>query len=134
MSFWEQFSKLCDATRKSPNAVAKDIGISSGSITAWKNGRVPFYDTIERLAKYFNVPVSYFYDENFYSNLTAPVNTNIKKTPVDENVELVGKITFGKNPNELNEFEKDLLDIYRKLPTKEKNALLSKAYELSEKL
>ena len=30
--------------------------------------------------------------------------------------------------------EQELIDLFRKLPTKEKNALLSKAYELAEKL
>lgn len=59
--FFKTFKKLCERDNASPNAVARELGISSGSVTAWKQGRTPKYDTIERIAKHFNVDVEDFF-------------------------------------------------------------------------
>ena len=53
--FWDNFERLCHEQNKSPNAIAAELGISSGSLTAWKNGRVPRGTTLEKLEKYFKV-------------------------------------------------------------------------------
>ena len=57
--FWEIFSKLCSQRGKSPNAVAKELKISSGSVTNWKNGTIPNNSALLKLANYFNVTVDY---------------------------------------------------------------------------
>lgn len=57
--FWEIFSGLCSQRGKSPNAVAKELKISSGSITNWKNGTIPNNSALLKLANYFNVSVDY---------------------------------------------------------------------------
>lgn len=57
--FWEIFSRLCSQRGKSPNAVAKELKISSGSITNWKNGTIPNNSALLKLANYFNVSVDY---------------------------------------------------------------------------
>lgn len=59
--FWRAFKELCDQNGTSPNAVAKELGLASGSITAWKNGRKPHFETIGRLASYFGVDMGVFY-------------------------------------------------------------------------
>ena len=55
--FWKIFYQLCQDYGKSPNAIAKELGISSGSITSWKNGRVPHNTTLLKIAEYFGVSV-----------------------------------------------------------------------------
>jgi transcriptional regulator with XRE-family HTH domain len=57
--FWENYDFLCKRLGKSANKVAEENGYSSGSVTAWKQGRVPKWATIEKFAKYFNVSVDY---------------------------------------------------------------------------
>lgn len=57
--FWNTFYTLCCKRGKSPNGVAKDLGISSGSITSWKQGKVPHHRTLLKLANYFNVTTDY---------------------------------------------------------------------------
>ena len=57
MNFWKNFLELCNGVVKSPNAIAKEIGIPSGSITAWKNGTVPQTKTVNKIAEYFYVSV-----------------------------------------------------------------------------
>lgn len=62
--FWERFSALCVESGKSPNGVAKELGIPSGSITAWKNGSIPRSATLIKIASYFNVAVSVLTEES----------------------------------------------------------------------
>ena len=55
--FWENFVRFCNSKEKAPNAVAKEIGIPSGSVTDWKNGRTPQHRTLIKIADYFGVTV-----------------------------------------------------------------------------
>lgn len=55
--FWSQLVKLCVQKGKSPNAVAKELSLSSGSVTSWKKGRVPHHSTLLKIADYFGVSV-----------------------------------------------------------------------------
>lgn len=55
--FWHNFSILCAGMGKSPNAVGKELGIPSGSITAWRKGSIPRGATIKKIADYFGVTV-----------------------------------------------------------------------------
>jgi transcriptional regulator with XRE-family HTH domain len=57
-----------------PNPVAKELGLSSGSVTSWKNGKVPHYSTLLKIADYFNVSVDYLL-------------TGQKETPIAESDE-----------------------------------------------
>jgi transcriptional regulator with XRE-family HTH domain len=58
-SFFERYLELCRQAGETPNSVAKIIGASSGSVTAWKNGTEPRYSTIVKIANYFGVPVDH---------------------------------------------------------------------------
>ena len=58
-SFFERYADLCKATNETPNSVAKLIGASSGSVTAWKNGTEPRYSTIVKIAEHFGISVDY---------------------------------------------------------------------------
>lgn len=68
--FWENFYKLCLKIGKSPNAVAKELEISSGAITSWKSGRCPHHKTMIKLADYFGVSVDYLLGKE-----EAPIRT-----------------------------------------------------------
>ncbi|MBO5967817.1 MAG: helix-turn-helix domain-containing protein [Clostridia bacterium] len=58
--FWEIFYNLCLKQGMSPNTVAKEIGISSGALTKWKNEKViPRGTTLKKIADYFGVDVDY---------------------------------------------------------------------------
>lgn len=57
--FWNVFYKLCHDRHKSPNGVAKELNISSGAITSWKNGKVPHHTTLLKLSEYFGVSIDY---------------------------------------------------------------------------
>lgn len=55
--FWVNYAELCQKNGISPNKAASEIGISSGSVTAWKNGRIPRVAVLRRIAEYFGVSV-----------------------------------------------------------------------------
>ena len=57
--FWSKFSSLCAQRGMSPNAVARELGIPSGSVTAWKSGSEPRNKTLVKIAEYFNVTVDF---------------------------------------------------------------------------
>ena len=57
--FWDNFIKLCEQINKSPTAVISELGISRGSVTHWKAGKVPHHATLLKIADYFNVTVDY---------------------------------------------------------------------------
>lgn len=57
--FWERFYSLCLRNGKRPNPVGKEIGLSSGIISKWKNGGIPNGETLMKLARYFNVSTDY---------------------------------------------------------------------------
>lgn len=56
-SFWDTFYSMCLGAGKSPNRVAKELGIPSGSVTMWKMGSTPRPETLQKIADYFQVPV-----------------------------------------------------------------------------
>lgn len=58
-TFFERYAELCKGCGKTPNSVAKVVGASSGSVTAWKNGTEPRNSTIVKIAAYFGVSVEY---------------------------------------------------------------------------
>lgn len=105
--FWDKYFALCSKIGKTPNAVAKEIGISSGTLTGWKkHNKVPLDMTIKKVADYFGVPISYFSEE-------VP---ETEKAPM---------------PNDIG--EENILRMYRSLSTEEKGALYAYALSLKDK-
>lgn len=58
---------------KKPNPVAKELGVSSGTVTGWKRGSLPKPEVLSKIASYFNVSVDYLMGK-----------TDIKEKPVTE--------------------------------------------------
>ena len=71
--FWDKFYQLCQESGKKPNPVGKEIGVSSATITKWKNGTIPNSKAIAKVAQYFNVPMDYLLDE---TNAVQEKNTS----------------------------------------------------------
>lgn len=74
--FWDNYVALCSQRGKSPNAVASELGKSSGSVTAWKGGTVPRETTLKKIADYFCVSI----DQLLYDQK--------EKSPTPDGVEL----------------------------------------------
>lgn len=100
--FWERFVQLCAERNTKPNPVAKELGISSGAVTNWKNGAVPQSATLKRIADYFGVSVSYLQglsDEPsvvLSDQVIANLSANVQRV-VDE-LDKQKKPVLGLNP------------------------------------
>ena len=157
--FWKNFITLCNSKNMKPLQVVKAISISSGSITAWKNGRVPTSTTLQKLATYFGVTVEYFFTEHseeaeapvgkgvpfskYYQNLSA--EDFLKELRgMDSNVLVDLLITLNKMQNvvktgedleRITEEERTLLDLFRQVPPDKRASFIdiARVYAMSLK-
>ena len=98
--FWTNFSTLCADKNLSPNAVATELKIPSGSITAWRNGATPRTKSLTKIANYFGVTVDYLL------NAEKESPTSVAADGVDE-------------------LDKEALDIMHQLPPEKRAAGLA---------
>lgn len=57
--FFDQYKALCERDGKTPNGIAKELGIASSSVTQWKHGSVPRPDKLRKICEYFSVTSEY---------------------------------------------------------------------------
>ena len=62
--FFENYLMYCQKVGKSKTAVAKQIGVTSKSVTGWQNGSIPRNGTLKKLADYFGVTVDDLLSDN----------------------------------------------------------------------
>ena len=93
---YEKLERLLEEKGISAYKMCKDTGISRSLVSQWKSGSFsPKHDKLKILSEYFNVPISYFYDEQVYeisagqgrineeSNRYEPLNGRIAKVVGD---------------------------------------------------
>lgn len=99
--FWDNFVRLCNQAGKYPNTVAAEVGVkSTGTVTGWKNGANPRQAVLLKLADYFGVTVDYLLNAE-KENLTSVAD------------------------DEVDELDKEALDIMRQLPPEKRAAGLA---------
>ena len=108
--FWERFYNLFLRNGKRPNPVGKEIGLSSGIISKWKNGGIPNGETLMKLARYFNVSTDYLLGLSPYiqinGELVAMEYTDLElKKQIEENSAKLNN----KGLTKLSEYAKDLV-------------------------
>ncbi len=65
VNLYRKYADLRDMAKVTDYEVAKQTGVSTATLTNWKYGRYnPKFDKLMALAKYFEVPVEYFADED----------------------------------------------------------------------
>lgn len=61
---YQKFEMLLCKNNVTAYAVAKETGVSSATLSEWKNGKyTPKLDKLQAIANYFNVPITYFLEE-----------------------------------------------------------------------
>ena len=127
MTISERIFSLLDVQGKKQGALADYIGVRPATISAWKQKQTsPASDLLEKIAEYFDVSVDYLVTGR------EPQHSIVAQGIFgDENHHNVVTMN-GTAALELSEFEAELLQIFGELSTRQKNALLSYAYELKE--
>lgn len=100
--FWEIYVSLCAKQGQSPNAIAQKLDITSGTVTGWKNGRLPQNATLKKIADHFGVSVDYLLGKESDHSLTP----TLRLTPH----EIAFILAYRERP-ELHEVLDRLLDI-----------------------
>ena len=114
--FFRTYKELCEKEGKSPNAVAKELGISSGSVTAWKQGRTPKYETIEKIATFFSTDI-----EDFFLSNQPRTDEEVERDNIFLDGYLLGKDLAQKeqpaptNEGELSEEDKRIIELLHQL-------------------
>ncbi len=62
MAFYDRFIDLCQIKGEKPTPLLNKLNIGAGNVRRWKNGSSVNFDTLNILAKHFDVPVEYFFD------------------------------------------------------------------------
>lgn len=61
---YKKYEELLQKTGKTSYQVSKATGIGENTLSYWKSGRSqPKVDKLQKIADYFNVPVSYFLED-----------------------------------------------------------------------
>ena len=98
MNFYDKYVELCNKIKKSPSAVAIEIGLSKPSVHRWKKGGNPTDATAAKLADYFGVTVTYLLGkEEQQKNPTTEIDSGIK-------AELIKKV-MQMSDEELQKFD-----------------------------
>lgn len=83
--FWQNYVEICEKNGVRPRKVAAEIGVADATVTRWKNGSVPNRDTLEKIAKRFDVTVEFLVDsEDITVNVKEKRNTFKKLTALPQ--------------------------------------------------
>ena len=63
--FWENLEKKCKENHISVSKLCVEIGVAPSASNKWKNGGMPNRTTMQKIAQFFDVPVEYFYMEDY---------------------------------------------------------------------
>lgn len=91
--FWEIYVRLCQQKGESPNAVAKKLSITSGTVSGWKLGnRQPQNATLKKIAGYFNVSTDYLLGKETKTVLQDELHQLIDLLDIEDRAELKGTV------------------------------------------
>ncbi len=70
---YDVFEQLLQIHGVTPYKVSKNTGVSQSTLSDWKRGiSTPKRDKLQKIADYFHVPVSYFYNDDEYQDTSNP--------------------------------------------------------------
>ena len=102
MDFATNLRRICQDRGTTPTRMCVELGLSTNKVSLWNKGGLPKKDVLVKLAEKLECSVmDFFADEE----------------------DLIPKTEFA-----LDEDEKDIIKLYRKLPRKEKHEFMAKIY------
>ena len=120
--FWNKFVELCEMNNIKPNPLGKELGVSSASLTKWKNGAIPGAETLVKIADRFDVSVDYLLDRTEQKNASMN-NGSVINSGSNNNIQNGNNIINSNNNNIAQSApieNDDVWATYSKLSTKDK--------------
>ena len=96
--FSDRLRQLRTARDLSQNELAKQLGVSKSSVNMYERGeREPAFETLERIADYFNVDMDYLLGKSDVPNRLQLVGmpSNVIPVPAMKKIPLIGSIACG---------------------------------------
>ena len=94
--FYEQFLNLCEKNGIKPTALLVQLGMSKGSLSNWKSGKLPSGDALVRFSEHFGVSLDYLiYGSDRNSRVSKEDQewlTLIHRLPEDAQLEFKGEL------------------------------------------
>ena len=113
MDFATNFKRICEERGTSPTRVVLEIGLSSSKVNLWNKGAMPKADVLIKLAQKLDCDIFDFFEGE----------EGIVPPPKPATVEF-----------SLDDDEKDIIKLYRKLSRKEKHEFMAKIYWYDENM
>ena len=120
--FWQRFYDLCVKMGTKPNPVGKITGISSATITQWKQGSIPSGESLAKIADYFDCSIDYLLGrtDNPQSHKNS---TSVSVGDVSGNSGAIG-VGNTVTAAPLDGFQKLLIELYNNLTPEEQVDLI----------
>lgn len=128
--FFDQFTALCNERGVRPTTLMRKIGISPSMPKRWAEGAQPKADALQKIADYFDVPVSHLLSESKPQNVNNVKDSVIMQGSYGNN--MVANGSMRADVPTLTEQEAEMLRIFRGLNMRYKNKALTTLYELED--
>lgn len=130
--FYDNLKSLCDSRGLKISAVVTDCGGALGSISGWKKGVMPNSNIVVALAIRLNVSTDYLLLGKEHSNTSNISNSIIDYSHETINTSLTSKTEVDNKTQTISETSKEMLEVFEKLPTRERVKLLNIIYNYEE--
>lgn len=130
--FYDQLKYLCESHNMTVTTFLKEkLNLSTGKGTAWKNGSIPKYEILHQISEYFDVPISYLFQDD--PLCVEKHNGYVMKANQTNNIgNNVINNTTPSQYDELDKHDRELLEEYHKLSFKNKAKVMNLITELEE--
>ena len=129
---WKKIAYPLEKNDMNRNQLAKGTGISYGNIQDWKSGKCqPSHKALEKIAKFFSVPIEYFSDEENPTYINYVSNNVINS--YDDSIGINVLIKDSQNDKTENNKSSKLLFFYNSMTTEGQERLLEQAEFLAQR-
>lgn len=135
MLLYENILSLCKQRGISITRLSVEIGVGNSAPTKWKRGSIPRMDTLEKIADYFGVSVSFLLsshdspDSFKMGNVSGSSAVAQGVSGQTINVSSGGSVSSGEN----SDIEEELIRIFRTLDLRGQTAVMTCLYEQEER-
>lgn len=129
MLLYENILSLCKQRGISITRLSVEIGVGNSAPTKWKRGAVPRMDTLEKIADYFGVSVSFLLSSHDSPDTFKMGNVS-GSSAVAQGV-TAGSITVHHfAPGDLSQTEVEVVELLRRLSPRQKSEALSFLFDM----
>ena len=141
MLFYDNFERICRERGTTPSGAVTAIGKNKTTAGNWKrNNTIPQEEVLVELADYLKCDVSDFFKSNMkviwgstymdsYHDTLAEAENEMAQSTEELKQKLLDSIA---EPPDMDDYMRDLLDVYRMLDHRDKLKLMNVVYEFAD--